>query len=175
MDIREYNITYISKEFLVRKGWKIVAYNPPGSQGTFTIPNPEKDGSYKGQTGSLSPDIIALKIINNKNVLAVVEAKPKHNTSDVSKMISMFKNKGREVLFLDLVKASCEANDIEFDISKPIEIKFVKAHSGEQHLDPGISTILVTSLNEWNAKIIDPTKDIYSNFKVELLGDLLED
>ena len=174
MDIREYNITYISKEFLMRKEWKIVAYNPPGSQGTFTIPNPDKDGSYKGQTGSLSPDIIAFKLINNINVFLIVEAKPTHNASDIRKMISMFENEDKRALFLQIAKPSCKANDVEYDTSKKTEIHFAKAHGGENYLDPMVSTIFITQIKKWDAKTIDPTKDIYSNFKVEISGLLLK-
>lgn len=174
MDIREYNITYISKEFLVKNGWKIIAYNPPGSQGTFTIPNPDKDGSYKGQTGSLSPDIIALKLINGINIFLIVEAKPTYNASDVEKMISMFENKKRRALFLQIAKSACEANDIEYDTSKETKIHFAKAHGGEKHLDSKVETILITQLKSWDPKIIDPTKDIYSNFGIEASGSLLK-
>ena len=174
MDIREYNITYISKEFLMRNGWKIIAYNPPGSQGTFTIPNPDKDGSYKGQTGSSSPDIVALKLINNINIFLIVEAKPLYNTSDVKKMIWMFKNKDRKELFLQIVKSSCEANNIQYDNSKKTEIHFAKAHGGIKNLDPIVDTIFITQIKKWDPKIIDPTKDIYSNFKVETSGSLLK-
>lgn len=175
MDIREYNITYISKEFLVRHGWKIIAYNPPGSQGTFTIPNPDKDGGYKGQTGSLSPDIIAFKLMNNVNILLVVEAKPTYSASDVKKMISMFENKDRRDLFFQIVEPYCEANDIPYDSSRKTEIHFAKAHGGDKHLDAKIGTIFITQTKPWDAKRIDPTQDIYSNFKVETSGPLLKD
>lgn len=174
MDIREYNITYISKEFLAKNGWKIVAYNPPGSQGTFTIPNPDKDGTYKGQTGSLSPDIIAFKFIDGTNIFLIVEAKPTYNASDVKKMITMFENKNRRSVFFQIVKSFCEANDIEYDTSKKTEIHFAKAHGGDTHPDLNVSTILITQINEWDTKIIDPTKDIYSNFKIEISGPLLK-
>lgn len=174
MDIREYNITYISKEYLSNKGWKIVAYNPPGSQGTFTIPNPEKDGSYKGQTGSLSPDIIAFKLINNENIFLIVEAKPLYNSSDVKKMINMFEDINRKKLFLEIVKFSCDANDIEYDPLKTTIIQYAKAHGGDMHTDTSVSTILINQIKKWDVKKIDPRKDIISNFEVKTSGFLLK-
>lgn len=175
MDIREYNITYIAKEFLMKDRWNIIAFNPPGSQGTFTIPNPDKDGTYRGQTGSLSPDIVAFKVVNNENIFVIVEAKPIYSASDVNKMISMFENPRRQSLFFEIVKSSCEANGMEFDPSKNTIIKFAKAHGGKSHLDPRVTTILIVQTKEWNPKIIDPREDIYSNFTVEILGSLLKD
>ena len=70
-EIREYAITYAVKNYLLSKNWDVIAYNPPGSQGTFTIPNPSKDGGFRGQTGSESPDIIAIK----SGLVMVVECK----------------------------------------------------------------------------------------------------
>jgi len=81
-DIKEYAITYAVKDYLLSLNWDVIAYNPPGSQGTFTIPNPSKDGSYRGQTGSESPDVIAVK----KNVVLVVECKPSFDLDDAQKL-----------------------------------------------------------------------------------------
>ena len=42
-ETREYAITYGVKDLLLSRNWDVIAYNPPGSQGTFTIPNPAKE------------------------------------------------------------------------------------------------------------------------------------
>jgi len=174
MDIREYNITYIAKEFLTRSGWKIIAYNPPGSQGTFTIPNPAKDGAYRGQTGSLSPDIVALKIVNETNIFLIVESKPTYSVSDVTKMTSMFNQKERKELFLRILQGHCEANDISYNPKNKTIIEFAKAHGGNSRTDSIVSTISVSQNEEWSSKIIDPTQDIYSKFSVNVSGNFLK-
>lgn len=175
MDIREYNVTYIAKEFLIRNGWAIIAFNPPGSQGTFTIPNPAKDGAYRGQTGSLSPDIIALKIVNEVNVFLIVESKPIYSDSDITKMTSMFSRPDRRELFLRIVKGHCEANNIQYNPDRKTVIQFAKAHGGAIHTSRQVSTISVIQKEEWNAKTIDPTQDIYSKFSIKTSGLLLKD
>lgn len=174
MDIREYDITYVAKEYLIKKGWRIIAYNPPGSQGTFTIPNPLKDGTYKGQTGSLSPDIVAWKKLNGKNIFVIVESKPNYNEGDVSKMLGMFRDLARKDLFFMIVEGHCLANDIPYDRTKPKEILYCNAYSGKLSTHKSISTILVNSKKEWDIKRIDPTQDIYSVFEIKVSGRLLK-
>lgn len=165
--MREYDVTYIAKEFLSRKGWKIIAYNPPGSQGTFTITNPQKDHTYKGQTGSLSPDIVAFKIIKDKNILYIVESKPTYNEDDVKKMINMFRDKERVKIFLDLIIGYTKANGINFDKNMGTKIRFAKAHGGDINPVPNIDTIHIHAINEkWDPENINPKEDIYSNFSV---------
>ena len=48
----EYDVAYAVKEWLLEHDWSILAFNPPGAQGTFSIPNPAKDSKNKGQTGT---------------------------------------------------------------------------------------------------------------------------
>lgn len=170
MRINEYDISYIVKEFLIKKGWKIVAFNPPGAQGTFTIPNPEKDSTYKGQTGSLSPDIVAFRVNKDRNEILIIESKPLYSKKDVDKMIGMLKNTIKERIFFTLIKGCLEANSVLYKKNEDFIINFAKAHSGDKNLIEGLSTFHVNLLDEkWNPRIIDPKEDIYRKFKVELL------
>lgn len=114
--ITEYQVSYAVKEWLLEKKWDVIAYNPPGSQGTFTIPNPNKDGTYRGQTGSESPDIVA---VSGGNVL-VVEAKPKANVSDSEKLKALSENEPKLEIFTELIRKVCKANQI----SLPEELTF---------------------------------------------------
>ena len=102
MALTEYDVCYATKEYLKKKGYTIVTWNPPGSQGTFTIPNPAKDPNYKGQTGSESPDLI---VINNQEIL-FVEAKDNINSSydDIIKLKNMLSNRfyGGLAIYLSL-------------------------------------------------------------------------
>jgi hypothetical protein len=176
MEIREYVVTYITKEYLQRNGWTIIAYNPPGSQGTFTIPDPSKDGNYKGQTGSLSPDIIALKKTQKKYIFLIVEAKPDYNKDDISKMKNMFKDERRKKVFFQIITGYTKANDIPFDDSLESEIHFIKAHGGTIGPEDTIGTILISQIDSnFDPKIIDPKQDIYSKFKVEFTKLFSED
>ncbi len=168
MSVREYVITYIAKEYLQKNGWIIIAYNPPGSQGTFTITNPDKDAGYRGQTGSLSPDIVALKTTPHKNIFLIVESKPDFNKDDIEKMKSMFSNPQRLTLFFQIIKGHALANGIAYDESLEKVIYFAKAHGGELNGIEEISTILVEQKTpNWNIKNIDPKDDIYKHFSVD--------
>ena len=101
MALTEYDVCFATKEYLFNKNYIIVTWNPPGSQGTFTIPNPEKDPTYKGQTGSESPDLIAIK---DKEML-FVEAKDNVNSSydDIIKLQNMLSNPKRRHYYLKFV------------------------------------------------------------------------
>ena len=166
--IREYEITYIAKEYLMRKGWAIIAYNPPGSQGTFTIPNPEKDPNYRGQTGSESPDIIAIKNKNNTYYILIVECKPYYNEQDVQKMKNLFSSEKRKELFFKIIYKQCLANEIEFDLNKKIKIILGKAHAGEENSVKEMITFLINSKNEkWNPENFNARENIFEYFDVK--------
>lgn len=174
--IREYTVTYIAKEFLQRNGWKIIAYNPPGSQGTFTITDPQKDGGYRGQTGSLSPDIIALKASRLRNIFLVVESKPDYELKDVEKMKKMLKQPERLELFYRIIKGHIMANEIPYDESLPKEVYFAKAHSGKINSTDEVGTILITQdSKEWNLKCFSANEDIFKKFNVEFHKSFSED
>jgi len=126
-EIREYAITYAVKNYLLAKNWNVIAYNPPGSQGTFTIPNPNKDGGYRGQTGSESPDIIAIK----NNLVMVIECKSTFNLNDSVKLKKLFDNKDKMEILELLINRVCEANDIK--ISNKIQYIFALAYQGIPH------------------------------------------
>jgi hypothetical protein len=160
--IDEYDITLAVKEWLLDKGWEMVAFNPPGSQGTFTIPNPSKDPRYRGQSGSEAPDIIAIK--NNTNIL-IVECKPQYNEKDIQKLIYLKENKERVDLLIRLLEGVCLANDVPF--KSPPNIILAKAHGGEEKLMDSVHTFKVTVKDGWNSKSIDPSKDPYDFMHVE--------
>jgi hypothetical protein len=104
----EYLVTYAVKEWLITHKWDILAYNPPGSQGTFTIPNPNKDPNFRGQTGSESPDIVATK----QGVILVVEAKTGHSTADETKVDHLFADATKMEIFQIIIRKVAEANHI---------------------------------------------------------------
>ena len=165
---REYEITYITKEYLMKKGWTIIAYNPPGSQGTFTIPNPDKDPNYRGQTGSESPDIVAIKEKENKYYILIVESKPYYNEQDVKKMKKLFSSEKRKELFLKIIYKQCLANEIKFDLEKESRIIFAKAHGGEENLEDDMITFLIECKNEkWNPENFNAREDIFEYFDVK--------
>ena len=167
--ITEYDVTYITKEFLLINGWKIIAFNPPGSQGTFTIPNPSKDPKYKGQSGSQSPDIVVYKLLNNVNTFLIIESKPIYNEKDVKKMIEMFSNPTRFDLALSIFKIQARANGIDIKKNIPDKILFGKAHGGlRKHVHKNIITFLIKLKNkEWNPKGFHYGENVYSNFMIE--------
>src|SRR2546425_6410367 len=125
--ITEYEVTFAVKEYLLQHGWHILAFNPPGAQGTFTIPNPGKKRSYRGQTGSLSPDLIAVK--DGREVL-IVESKKAFSSSDAAKMSKLLGDDRRKVLILAILDMVCRANDVPFD---PTEARVIPslAHAGK--------------------------------------------
>ena len=126
-DVREYSITYAAKNLLLDKKWDVIAYNPPGSQGTFTIPNPSKDGGYRGQTGSESPDIIAVK----KNLVLIVECKPGFDASDAEKLTRLSSNIEKMEILTTLIRRVCKANSIE--LSQNLNYIFALAYQGKKH------------------------------------------
>ncbi|MEA2054010.1 MAG: hypothetical protein U9O96_02665 [Candidatus Thermoplasmatota archaeon] len=159
--IDEYDVTFAVKEWLSKHGWVVVAFNPPGSQGTFTIPNPAKDPRYRGQTGSVSPDIIAIK---NANYVLIIESKPAYNQKDTEKLLNLYKNKERMNLLIDLLEKVCQANNVPF--KKPAKIILAKAHGGQNTLRMDMLTFLVSTDNKWNPTRIDPTIDPFKFMKV---------
>jgi len=180
MSIDEYNVTYAVKEWLIERGWTVVAFNPPGAQGTFTIPNPAKDPQYRGQTGSKSPDIIAVK---DSNLLKLIECKPSYNEADVDKLVNLAENKERLDLLLRILSKVCRANDIKF-VKRNVALTLGKAHGGKENLLPGIETFHVSISKEWNSKEIETksnpmdylTVKYYSPSRISQrkLGSLLE-
>ena len=163
--IREYEVTYLTKEYLMKHNWTILAYNPPGSQGTFTIPNPEKDPTYRGQTGSESPDIIAFKVIENENVIFVIESKPQYHEGDVEKMKNLFKSVLRRKLFLLIINNQAKANDVIIDLSKPTKIIFGKAHFGDAHPRTDMVTFKISIKNKkWNPENFRANENVFDYF-----------
>lgn len=112
--LTEYDVTFAVKEWLLAHKWSVIAFNPPGAQGTFSIPDPAKDPKYKGQTGTVAPDIIAVKT----NHVLIVECKdfeaPKV-LSDVEKILKLILNEDRMEILYELVTKMCRANNIETD------------------------------------------------------------
>lgn len=109
--VTEYCVSFAVKEWLIENKWDILAFNPPGSQGTFTIPNPSKMVGYRGQSGSNSPDIVA---IYHGEKLLMIESKPAYVASDVSKLVNFKSNLSRMSILMRLIEGVANANDIEF-------------------------------------------------------------
>ena len=160
----EYDVTFAVKEWLLAHGWDVAAFNPPGSQGTFTIPNPAKDPNYRGQTGSESPDIIAVK---NASDILIVESKPLHNPSDTEKLLGLYKNPERVELMLKLLEKVCAANGVPF--KKPVRIILAKAHGGKEEPHELLHTFLVSVDENWDIDQIDPKIDPFKFMHVKLL------
>lgn len=105
--LSEYDISFAVKEYLLVHGYRLVAWNPPGAQGTFTIPNPAKDPLYRGQVGSESPDLIAY----NGREFLLVEAKDNINKSykDIEKLDRLLADRQRRQLLFDICEHQMEA------------------------------------------------------------------
>jgi hypothetical protein len=161
--VNEYDVTFSVKEWLLEHDWNVVAFNPPGSQGTFTIPNPSKDPKYRGQTGSEAPDIIAVK---KGGYVLIIECKPKYNQKDTEKSLNFYKNKERMNLLMELLERVCNANEIEF--KKSVRVILAKAHGGKDALRMDMQTFIVSTSNKWNPLRIDPSIDPYKFMKVAL-------
>ena len=120
--LSEYDISFAVKEYLLAHGYRLVAWNPPGAQGTFTIPNPAKDPLYRGQVGSESPDLIAY----NGQEFLLVEAKDNINKSykDIEKLNRLLADRQRKQLLFNICGYQMNA------IHQPLEIdnlRIVKA------------------------------------------------
>ena len=159
--VNEYDVTFAVKEWLLEHGWNVVAFNPPGAQGTFTIPNPSKDPAYRGQSGSESPDIIAIKGASN---VLIVESKPLFNQHDTQKLLNLKENRSRMDVLVALLEMVCKANNIPF--KKPISVILAKAHGGEDSLIMNMQTFLVSTDKVWNPRKIDPSTNPYKFMKV---------
>ena len=160
--ITEYQVSYAVKEWLLEHKWDVIAYNPPGSQGTFTIPNPSKDASYRGQTGSESPDIVA---VNGDNVL-VVEAKPKVNLNDANKLKSLSGNDPKLDIFRELIIKVCNANQIP--ITQNIKFYWATATADDPLEIDWLGHIKVSVNQPMNMSNLKADVDYYSYFVCEL-------
>ncbi len=168
MALTEYDVCFATKEYLFNKNYIIVTWNPPGSQGTFTIPNPDKDPTYRGQTGSESPDLIAIK---NKEML-FVEAKDNINSSydDIIKLKNMLANPKRKKLLFKICHNQMLALGKEIDFEK-LDIRYAVAVPYEDNIkqkyadQKNLTIFSVRSkIDEWDNKIIDGSlkvSDIY--------------
>lgn len=159
MALTEYDVCYATKEYLKKKGYTIVTWNPPGSQGTFTIPNPAKDPNYKGQTGSESPDLI---VVNNQEIL-FVEAKDNINSSydDIIKLKNMLSNPKRKDLLYTIChnqmlalgkNVDFHALKIRYAVAVPYECDILSKYSGITEL---IIYGISSKIKDWNNRIID--------------------
>ena len=172
--VSEYDVTFAVKEWLLEHGWSVIAFNPPGAQGTFTIPNPSKNPNYRGQSGSESPDIIAMK---EGTYVLIVESKPLFNQSDTEKLLNLNQNKDRMDLLIELLEQVCKANSVPF--KKPVNIILARAHGGQDSLSMDMQTFLVSTDNRWNPRKIDPKIDPYKFMKVvfkesnRVIGELI--
>jgi len=166
MNPSEYDVAYITKQWLINNKWRVIAFNPPGAQGAFSIPNPKKKKKgYKGQTGTEAPDIIAIK----DNQILIVECKPFATQSikkDVEKLTNFLINPEREVLFKRIIEIACKANKVEFSPDKS-SILLGKAHGGELLLQDHIETFHVKIVGTWDDTKIDPEADLSKIIKIK--------
>jgi len=156
-EVREYAITYGVKDFLLSKKWDVIAYNPPGSQGTFTIPNPSKDGGYRGQTGSESPDVIAIK----NNVVLIVECKSSFNLGDSNKMKRLSEDAKKMEILNILIRRVCAANEI--NISGNLKYIYALAYQGEMHKEKELGLIKVDVSEKFDITEV-PAESSYERF-----------
>jgi hypothetical protein len=162
LDVREYSITYAVKNLLLENNWDVIAYNPPGSQGTFTIPNPSKDGAYRGQTGSESPDIIAVK----KNLVLIVECKPAFDTSDAEKLTRLSSNWEKMEILTTLIKRVCAANSIQ--IPETLNYIFALAYQGKKHSIKDLGYISVEVSTNIDITHLKAKSSYEDSFKAQL-------
>lgn len=174
--LTEYDISFAVKEFLLKRGYTIVTWNPPGSQGTFTIPNPAKDPLYRGQVGSESPDIIAYQ----GTTMLLVEAKDSISKSfaDIEKISRLLADHQRRALLLNICRLQMEAigntldtenMSIETCIAVPDATDILSKYAPYQQLNK----IFAVSLQdeEWDKNCFDDTvilDDVYNVREIEL-------
>lgn len=160
MNPSEYDVTYAVKEWLIKHKWIIIAYDPPGAQGTFSIPDPvKKDKKEKGQTGTTAPDIIATK----DDYLLIVECKGSGDSKikqDIKKLNAFVKNDERMKVFEQIIVNACKANGVSLKFAKS-KIILAKAHGGKNLLlQKDIETFQVTIKKEWDSTMINPKTDL---------------
>ena len=158
----EYVITYGVKLFLLENSWDVIAYNPPGSQGTFTIPNPSKDGSEKGQTGSESPDIVAVK----DGYVLIVECKPKFDLVDSQKLKRLSKNELKMEVLDMLIRRVCKANEIP--LPRELNYIYALAYQGDPHSVGALGFINVEVAQEFDIRTITARNDFKKYFKARI-------
>lgn len=157
--LTEYQVTYATKEYLLSKGWDVIAYNPPGSQGTFTIPNPSKDSGFRGQTGSESPDIIAV----HGEIILIVEAKPRVNLEDVNKLLSLKRNLEKLDILQVLVRKVCEANGI--DLPNSVKLLWATATGDAETNNDWLGHFRIDILKPMNVSRLKAQSNYYDYFE----------
>mgnify|MGYP003294584236 CR=1 FL=1 len=173
MKLTEYDVSFAVKEFVIKNGYTVITWNPPGSQGTFTIPNPAKDPTYKGQTGSESPDLIAFK--NDEMLILEAKDSNKKCISDIYKIKDLLSNQPRKELLFNICNSQMKALGIDFNAYK-CKIKMGIAIPNFINYDdivrefPDISLYLVNQLiPSWNNKVINNKNEIQKAFSVTLI------
>ena len=166
MNPSEYDVAYATKEWLIKNGWTIIAFDPPGAQGTFSIPDPsKKKEDEKGQTGTTAPDIIAVK----DDQILIVECKGSGEAkilSDAEKLKNFLHDDARIEVFKQIMEAACKANRVTLKFDKS-NIILGKAHGGDDLLeDTEIETFHVKIEGTWDATNIDAKADLSETIKV---------
>lgn len=171
MKLTEYDISFAVKEYLYNKNYTIITWNPPGSQGTFTIPNPEKDPTYKGQKGSESPDLIAF----NSKEMVFIEAKDsiKKSYDDIEKLKKLLSNNKRKELLFTICKKQLKALKYDIDLEK-LEIKLGVAIPYEENFTEKFSSYkdiniyaVKSNIEKWDNKVINANIDINKIFTIK--------
>lgn len=101
----EGKIYYFLKNFLLDKGWKLLAGEPPdGSDNVCRIEIRSKNRVGIGSKGSYKIDLIFL----NKNTLFLIELKPRYNQGDVNKLNEITTQRLHDLF--DALKERCGVN-----------------------------------------------------------------
>jgi hypothetical protein len=158
----EYVITYGAKLYLIEKKWDVIAYNPPGSQGTFTIPNPSKDGREKGQTGSESPDVIAVK----DGFVLIVECKPNFDSGDSLKLKRLSQDEQKMEVLDILIRRVCKANEI--GLPETLQYIYALAYSGQPHKIESLGFLNVIVSELFDIRTIAARPSFKEYFRAEL-------
>ena len=171
MKLTEYDISYAVKEYLYSNNYIIITWNPPGSQGTFTIPNPDKDPTYKGQTGSESPDLIAF----NCNEIVFIEAKDSisKSFSDIDKLYKLLSNSKRKKLLFNICTKQMEVLNYKINLEK-LKIRIGVAVPNVDNIEDkyeeynNITIYSVKSnLKDWDNKVINAKINMKDVFEVK--------
>ena len=96
--MREDEVYFYTKEWFKLKGFKIIAGQPP--KGSDNIPVLEiKDVNYldNGSKGSFKPDLVTI----NSNNIIIIECKPKYDSSDKDKLLSVLFDDNRKFLLYE--------------------------------------------------------------------------
>lgn len=165
----EYDVAFAVKEWLLEHGWSVVAFNPPGHWGTFSIPYPSKDPRSGRRATTRPPDIIAIK----GDCLLLAECRGDGRSrilSDVDRLSGLISNKERMRLLCRILQKVCAANDIQFPAGprplaavcyggRPLAAEARKKYAESPGLPPGAAS---DGLQIFFVEVTDPARNTAS-------------